>query len=711
MSKTTEHSETGVTLQEFIELMWGGKWIVAFCAALAVALAVGYLIVATPIYQVDALVQVEEKSGGMGNAVFGELGAMFDISSPAETEIEIIKSRMVLGRVVEQLNLDIVSRAQVWPIVGDYFLQKQHPETAIRVESFDPPQPWLGKATTIKLVNANSYELYFEKQKIATGTVGESLRTAVKGDSLQLFISVLQGKTGQEFKLIKNTKLKAIDAVNENLKVVEKGKKTGILALTFQHKNVDAAAEIINNVARNYVRQNVDRKSEEAAKTLEFLQSKLPDLKIKAEEAETKLNEYRLQVGSIDLNTESRLILDQGVDLESKLLILQQQKAEMLRLYKEDHPTVQTLLSQENRLKEQMRSVGSQVKKLPKTQQEILRLAQESKVAAELYNTMLENAQQLEVAKAGQVGNVRVIDYAMPSYKPVKPRKAITLAIMFLLGIFVAAGFILLRHLWNKGIEDPKVLESEFGLPVYASIPHSEVQKNTIDRMRRNKNKPRLLAYNYPDDTSVESFRSLRTTLHFSMHDAPNNILLLVGPSPIIGKSFVSANLATVLAQSGKKVCLIDADMRRGKLHEVLGVKREGGLSDYLSNSLSVSKLIKSTEVENLSILTTGQIPPNPSELLLSARTQSLLEELSESYDIVLVDSAPILAVADALILAKLAGSTLMVLKHASHSKAEIEQSLARFAHADIKIKGSIFNNVQKHAQGRYGYGAYHYKY
>jgi tyrosine-protein kinase Etk/Wzc len=308
---------------------------------------------------------------------------------------------------------------------------------------------------------------------------------------------------------------------------------------------------------------------------------------------------------------------------------------------------------------------------------------------------------------------VRVIDSAIPTYLPVKPKKTVSFILISLLGAMLGSGLVLLRRMWSHGIKDPKILESKFGLPVFATIPHSKFQRRIADARRRKDAGVQLLCVRNQDELTVEAFRSLRTTLHFSMHDSLNNVLLLTGASPNIGKSFVTSNLAVVLAQAGKKVCLVDADMRRGSIHDDFGLAREVGLSDYLAGKATFDEIQKQSAIENLTVITTGLIPPNASELLLGKRTEILCESLSGRYDYVLIDSPPILAVADAMVLAQYAGTTLLVMKHGSHPVPEIELTLQRLEHSGVKVKGAIFNDVAtSDGKSGYGYGyTYQYKY
>lgn len=336
-------------------------------------------------------------------------------------------------------------------------------------------------------------------------------------------------------------------------------------------------------------------------------------------------------------------------------------------------------------------------------------------VNTDLYTGLLNSSQQLKVVKAGEIGNVRVIDFAVPVLKPIKPKKPVMVALGLVLGFFAGAGCVLLLRVLRTGVEDPTDIESELGLSVYANIPHSPDQAKLHHKVRRRETGVHLLAAAHPDDLSVEAFRSLRTTLHFSMIDAPNKILLLVGPSPRIGKSFLSANFAATLAMAGHKVLLLDADLRRGHIHQYLGRERGSGVTDILAGKILLDPCLVQTEVPGLQFLSTGTIPPNPSELLMHPHFETLLKDLSSRFDYVVIDSAPVLAVTDGVILGKLAGTTLMVLKHGAHPMSEIVACHKRLAQADVKVKGVVFNDVHKqnvgYASYRYGAAAYQYKY
>ncbi|MDF5346370.1 polysaccharide biosynthesis tyrosine autokinase, partial [Vibrio parahaemolyticus] len=281
-----------------------------------------------------------------------------------------------------------------------------------------------------------------------------------------------------------------------------------------------------------------------------------------------------------------------------------------------------------------------QVQKLPKTQREVLRMTRDVEVNQQIYIQLLNKVQELNIIKAGTVGNVRILDSAQSFSKPIKPKKALIVVLATLLGGMAGVAFVLIRAAFHRGVETPDQIE-QMGIPVYASVPKSIQQLEFASKLKRNKSKGNnelvLLAEANPADLSIEALRSLRTSLHFAMMEAKNNVLMISGPAPSIGKTFVSTNFAAVAAKTGQKVLLIDADMRKGYLQQCFGLRWDNGLSEYLSGKVAPSNIIKSTSIDNLNVVTRGQVPPNPSELLMHPRFKSFIDDMSAEYDLVII--------------------------------------------------------------------------
>ena len=495
--------------------------------------------------------------------------------------------------------------------------------------------------------------------------------------------------------------------------VSEKGKKTGMLSISLQGDDRNQVREIIENIARTYVMKNIERNSAEAEKSLQFLQSHLPGVRSSLEESEQKLNTYRQKNESVDLNLEAKAALDTMVALETQLNQLTFKESDISQQFTKSHPAYIALMEKKQTLLKQKEHINQQIQKLPKVQQEVLRLTRDVQVGQEIYVQLLNKVQELNILKAGTVGNVRIIDDAAVQIDPVKPKKALVAVIATLLGGMLSVALVLVRAAFNRGIEGPEELE-KLGMNVYASVPLSDWQ---VEQSKKQKNrhvrKGTLLAQHNPADLSIEALRSLRTSLHFAMMEARNNVLMITGPSPSIGKSFISANLASVIAQGEQKVLLIDADMRKGHLHHYSSATAKAGLSDYLSGQKDLAQIITPGGQPGLDFIARGQVPPNPSELLMHPRFAALLEWASAHYDLVLVDTPPLLAVTDAAIVGRLAGTTFLVARFAVTAAKEVELTLRRLEQNGIEAKGVILNAMERRAAGYYGgsYGYYQYSY
>ncbi|WP_257314234.1 polysaccharide biosynthesis tyrosine autokinase [Geothrix fuzhouensis] len=702
------------SLGEHIATLWEGRYLILGATLLALLLGGYYAWRKSPVYQVDAMLQVEDKKGGKGGPGMEALSSLLDQPTVAQAEIEILKSNLVLGRTVEAQALDIVAQPTFNPLVGDALVRRRADAPSLRIERFELPTPLRG--THFRLIAEANGTFRWEDpdgQVLATGHEGEELKAVWQGQPLVLQVRHLVAPPGQRFSLTRQPFLQAIEDLRQGLQVAEKGRQTNILGLSFEHRSPDRGAEILNEIVAQYVRQNIERKAEEASKTLAFLQEQLPQLKAKLEAAENQLNQYRMQAGSVDLPEEAKLVLKQSVDLESQMLALKQKKQELLRTYKQRADVVENLDDQLTKLSAEARQIDGRVRGLPRTQQELVRLMRDVQVDTDMYTALLNNAQQLQVAKAGEIGNARIVDSAMPSLKPVRPQKNTIITLAALGGMIVGIGLIGLRRVLHRGVEDPRLIESRLGLPVVVTVPHSDQQAAIHKAMERREGGLHLLAQAHPDDLAVESLRSLRTSLHFTMMDAKNPVVLITGPAPTIGKTFLSANFAALLAQSGTRVLVVDGDLRKGLLHRPFGLLERGeGLSEILSGKADWKAVLHPEVVPGLDLITTGTLPPNPAELLMTSRLPDFLQQVSAAYDLILIDAAPVLAVTDPVILAKNVGTVLLIAKARAHSLEELQIALQRFESGGVKVNGCIFNDVTAIKVGyQYYRYAYHYTY
>lgn len=726
---TTSRARSGplddeIDLHRLFALLIDAKWLILGTTLLALLLGGLYATFATPIYKADALLQVEKKQGGM--AGLEELSQAMGQERSVAAEIAILRSRMVLGNVVQQLHTDIVVRPDRDPWLGRFtapdpiapgvprplFAGYRDSETFVTVKQFIVPDSLRGRAFRLTAGNQGHPQLHLDGEKVLGGPADQVLRSEDESIVLELG----EWQPGSEaLTLTRLTPLQAVGAIRRGLTVEEQGRDTGILSVGITGPDKERIQAVLDAIAENYLLQNINRQAAEAEQSLEFLNKQLPELKAELTEAEEKLNAYRLESDSVDMEMETQSLLGRVVSMESKLNELKIKESEVSAKFTKEHPAYRTLLEQRRSLEQERDQLNRQIGQLPETQQQILRLMRDVEVNQQIYVGLLNRAQELRIMKASTVGNVRIIDDAVVYPAPVKPQKGLVTALAGALGLILSAGYVLGAGLLHRGIESPDQLEEQ-GIPVYAAVPLSE-QQQKLDRIvammrrrKRSKHEPiPLLAVSDPADLAIEALRSLRTSLHFAMMEASNKVMMITGPSPEVGKSFISANLAAVLAQVGQKVLVIDADMRKGHLHRYFKNQNDVGLSDLLSGQAEHQQVIHETEVENLHFIPRGQIPPNPAELLMHARFKALMERLSAEYDLVLVDTPPILAVTDAAIIGQQAGTSLIVARYGMNSAKEVDVSVQRFEQNRVEIKGAILNAIERRASNEYGYYAYHY--
>ena len=670
-------------------------YIVLPCVLFAAAVGVFVAMWIRPVYQVDALLQIETKNG-KGPSMMGDMAALFATTSPAETEIELIKSRRVLGSTVE------AKRLQYYAIPKGKWDRLLHREGRMELMNFDVPwncvpledqeKPWLAK-----VLDSTSFVLYDHNNKpVMEGVVGQTYHFLYACDTATFGVYRMEAKRGQRFWVGKKSYLDAVEAFRKAFDVKEKGKRTGILEFSYQDVYPDRAVDVLNEVATSYLRQNVEERNAEAQQTLEFLEKQLPDLKARLDSSLMNMNAYQNRVGSVDVAAETQIVLQKRMKLEQSILEIQQKKQEAIRLFHAEHPTVKTLEDQERTLRRELASTTRDVKDLPETQQEVLKLTSEVELNKVLYTNMLNSVQQLRLVSAGEVGSVRIVDFAEQTTKPVKPKKKLILAIFLFLGILLGAAIVSLRDMLSGGVKSATFIEKETGFTVYAKVPKGN-PKGTKGT--------RPLAVVEPDDVAVESLRALRSSLEFSMMESDQPIIGVSGLIPGVGKSFISVNLAALYAGLGKKVLLIDADLRKGRLHKEFGIKRGNGFSQVLLREVEPEQVISSTEVENLFVLPCGNVPANPAELLGSKHYLELIEQFKQQYDLIIIDTPPIMLVTDAALACRVAAQIVMVIEYNKHSIEAIQDGMGQILKGNPNAHASIVINKYEHgSQDGYGY-------
>lgn len=714
-----------IDLRHLIAILLDGRFIIGGVIVIAAAIALAYIITSTPIYRANGLIQVENNSPGVPG--LSDMADIFATESSSATELHVIKSRLVLGQVVDELGLTASIKPLYAPILGKLMAKDVIPYQlssvpfgfsgyaaggeVLDIAKLSVPSYLLGQELTLLVEGTNQFSLWFKNKKILQGAVGE----LVSSENNQIDIKILElfANKGATFTIVNASRISTILNLQKQLKVSEKGKDTGIIEISLEGANAMQITKIVDSVSANYYLQNVQRMAVEAENSLGFLDQQIPRIQQELINSEEALNDYRRERTSVDLSLEAQAALDSLVQIEAEISTMSISEADISRRFTLEHPNYISFKRQQSNLLSQREKMARKLETLPDTQKRILRLKRAFEVNQAIFLALQNKRQELAIVKASTVGNVRVLDKAEVMPNLVAPKKSLILALSLILGGMLGMIIVALRHTLRSGVSDPKVFNDN-GIMVHATIPYSE-NEDIFGKSKKSKKTNShfsLLAKDHPADLSVEALRSLRTSLHFTMLDSDNHLVMLSSASPGVGKSFVSSNLGAVVAQAGQRVLVVDADMRKGYLHKRFCYEPDQGLSEVLAGTLDAKQALRPTNIKGLDILTRGKIPTNPSELLMSSQFQSLITSLSSGYDLIIFDTPPILAVTDASIIGAYCGTSLMVTRFDSCTLKEIIAAKHRFNLAGVDIKGIVLNAMEKKASSYYyDYGYYNYEY
>lgn len=718
-SDTGADGDKPVDLTAYVDVLLRYRWTFLSVAGAIFCMGLIFALLASPTYRADIMVQVEESNP---NANAGRLAAALspalDIKASATSEIELLRSRMVVGKAVDNLRLDIEATPRYFPVLGKAIAgvnkELSRPgllgwggfawgQESITVPRLEMPAQMEGSKLMLTAMDKGQYRVRFAGDNAnAVGVVGTPLSVQTSRGKVDLLVSQLDGRPGAQFVLRRHPRAETIAQLQDDLRISERGKQSGMIAVSLEGGSAEKTAAVLNDIGREYVEQNLRRKAEEAEKSLSFLEQQLPQLRQQVETAENRYNAMRNQRGTIDLSEESKLILSQSVQIQTKLQELRAKRQELAARYTNNHPTLEIIDGQIASLSSQLNGVTGRIQKLPDVEQNVLRLMRDVKVSTEMLQALLNDVQQLKLMKASKVGSARMVDSAEVPVRPERPNRAMIAGLAALIGVLAGLLVTFVRSMLSGGIAEADEIEQRTGLTVYSTIPYSAQQEVLQPAGKDNAG---LLACQHPEDPAMESLRSFRTALQFALAGNRNRVVLLSGPAPGVGKSFISANFAALVG-SGRRVVLIDADLRRGDLHRRFDVQRSPGLTEILMGT-PLDQVLRYQVAPGLDFIPTGTEPAHAADVLQNPGLDALLDELRMRYDLVLIDAPPVLAAADATILAGKAGVVFLVARAEVTTANELNAARRAIEHAGAEVKGVIFNGLK--VEGRWYRSHYHF--
>ncbi|SIT43929.1 Capsular exopolysaccharide family [Paraburkholderia ribeironis] len=756
LSPAAETERGQLSASAMLTLMRDHIWEIVVTTVVVLTLAVAYLLIAPPIYSADVLVRVDPpEPNALGLALQQE---MLPPAAPSPvTEMGVMRSRSVLDPVMDKFRFDVQLTPHKIPVLGDIaekFATPGKPSAAwlglksfgwggerVRIGSMDVPRELEEEKLTLTALENGAFELRGPSdQFLVKGVVG----TPTTDNGVSILVKELDARPGTKFEVIRWNELDAIKRFEDAIKVSDKVKDSGLLQIEYTDHSADRATEVANELAQQYLASAIASRQLNDTTTLAFINGELPRLLVDLRKAEDALKRYRSTVQSMQPTSEAQAYLQGGLDLDKQIAALQLQRTQLLERYTASSRWVQNIDTQLAQLQDARAKFGDHFSGMPSSERESVDLLRAQKVAETIYLGMVQKAEQLQVRRASTTGGAHILDRAIRPHRPVKPQPVLVLGAGLILGIVSGVVLVFMRRHVMTGVTDPRYVERCMSVPVVGEVLFSQQQllldrsfaagrQNSLPALGERLSPPlqkaapdmqfrgraagvgaaasvssdssRILAACFPHDTSVEALRAVRTAVTRDLAHARNNVLMVVGPTPSAGKSFVAANLAILHAEIGSRVVLIDADMRRGHLASLFNESNRGGLSEVLSERMPLRNALRTTGIDGLTFLSCGVRPENPAALLMKPRFKDVLDRLAGQFDLVIIDTPPFLAVTDASIIANEAGSSLLVLRSGMQSEQEIVDTVKKMERAEGRIAGAVFNGIPLRRSTRnYGY-------
>ena len=721
-----------------------------------------YLHYKVPRYEAYAtvLVKDERKNSGISESAFFEDLGIFMGRGNLDNEIELLRSRSLMQDVVHKLNLNVAIYEESGAIDQDIY-----PSQPIRVKCFLNDSLIL-KADTTLLVHVLSPEKYIPSDRIAGDGIrfGTPFTTSIGRIHLEVNPNQINYYIGKTLRIRIRPLNQITGSLITNLKVTAVNNKANVVRLVLRDEVPQKAIDVLNSLVEQHRQNEIDENNQVALNTAAFIKERILFLNDELSDVESTVQEYKTGNKLVDLPIESGLFLSKATEAERQLseAYIQLQISEYLLSYLAENegkdklipsnlgisdgvialqideynklvnerarlllssgtqnPRVVNLSNQiasyhdgiKESLKNQKKSLRlkfeevqkrsdaleAKISAVPRKEREFREIERQRQIKESLYLYLLQKREETSLALAAPLSNSKVIDEAFSDYKIVAPNKRLIYGVSFLLGLFIPIGGIYLFSLFDTKVHELKDIES-LNLPFVGEIPLAIVTNP-------------MLFTSHEDRAALEAFRSLRTNLSylFDPEKTKGKTVAITSSVAKEGKTFISINLASALAFSGKKVLILGLDLRTPKLLQYLGMPDSKGLTNYLSGqSTNIQDFILPVAgIENLYVFPSGDIPPNPSELLMKDKVKEVYHELAKEYDFIIMDTAPVGLVADALLLHEITDAFIYIIRAGSTDKRLLDIPMELYRDNRLKNMAVLLNEAKLRSDYGYAYGYY----
>ncbi len=667
--------------------------------ALTFAAALLYQLLAAPVFRADTVVEIDTRTRSSLLPTLSATdrgGAGLD-PQQVSGEMELLRAREVLIPVIKATGADIsVGGARRY---GYLPVGARH---GIEVRRFELHDSQLGNDFDLRVAEGR-WELFDEAgQSLAKGALGVLTRFTIGSEQASLLALGAKDMPATRVTLRREVPLKAYEDVLTRLRMFEPARESNVVRISIEDTQPARAAALLNALAANYVTQSVKRRTVESEKALAYLEDQLPALQARVNSAEDRLREQQSKSTAAPFNTEAEAVLRQRTDLERQQTDLRVKREDLARKLTSEHPDLAALNAQLATVSRALSAVQASVKQFPAQQRDLMPLQREVQISTQLYTAMLTHVQQLRVQTASGLPSARQIDAAAVPVEPVRPRSAAVLSIGAGLGLILALSCVLAMRALQPTVSDTREFESYGSAPTLAVIPESVAQLQLMDsgpkdRALEELGTHRLLVRAAPSDPAVESLRSLYLSLMMRPRTEACKVVMITSPAAGSGKAFVASNLAALMSETGKRVLLIESDLRTPGVHKFVGLDEHApGLSDMVVGRRALKDVIRSHVAMDLDVILQGTATDNPGALLLSQVLDDAMIELRQRYDHIIVNSAPMLPSGDAVAIGRVADVALLVVRAEHSLLTETREAQRRLERAGIKLEGILVNGVKR---------------
>ena len=734
-------NEQELTLQDYLRVLYGGRFIILISFVVVLVATAIFTFMQEPVYEATATILVEDEKS-VERALF-DVNYLSQQSTMIANQVEVLKSRTLAERVVQALEAaPYRDSLEIFQPLSDgrYLTMREQADWLMAHLTVTPRQE--SDVIELRFTAGSAFEAA-EICNVITRTYQQLNKEHNLSEFKELreFLEFQLNKKSEELQKSEEE----LRNFQETRKLVALDESTKELIKRVAQAQAELEAAMVELESLQEQKRNMERQFEERRTTmakevtqissplLEELQREYAKLVTERVKMETLLAQepnidpktYKVQIESLKkrieavkerLEEEARSIANTSM-VSAPLEIAQ----ELIKGALTIDTAIKGITAKINALRDVVSLYDRQLEQLPSQGLELARLQRQVEVDKNTYILLTQKLEETRITEAGQKETVRIVDRAIEPEYPVSPKKARNLLLGAILGLGLGVGLTFLMEYLDNSIKNPEILE-KMGLSILAIIPEiseKEVLSKVAVTNGKKKNgkalsldKPseaRLVTHIDPKSPVSEAYRTLRTNIQFQQIKSKDNSLMVTSSTPKEGKSTTIANLAITMAQMGSKTLLVDTDLRRPVVHSIFNEKKDRGITNFLMGKMEFDEVVKPTFVDNLYIVTSGPLPPNPSELLGSTEMDEFIRHAKENFDIVLFDSPPVIAVTDAAILSTKVGGTILVIKAHQTDKNGVLRAKSLLDNVNAHMVGCVLNGVN--IERSYGSYYYHYYY